>query len=513
MLKSALACLVKRCARPALRFKAAPVESLCRHRQPYSTPSTDDSATRIRRIDSTEPRKKSSNYSAKPVEIPIAGRSHVFAGSYLRDLCKCQNCRDASTRQKLQLTTNIEYDASAASVNVNGDAVSIVWNVKPTGAGLHVTELSIKELAHLAGLSNDGPMPKLPPRRLWLDEDFQSETEDISFEAYMQDDSILLKSLRQLQTHGLVFLTKVPDSSESVSQIAERIGPLKNTFYGMTWDVRSVQGAKNVAYTAQDLGFHMDLLYMKQPPHLQFLHCIRSSAQGGASLFSDTYRVLHDLYTNKPGYFQTLSSIQVPYHYDHADAKPRGHYYHHTHPVVSLEPLRFVDPSEPSSAVRFPDMQQFAHAAGRPKTAWVREEFNANLPSYIKSVAWSPPFQAPFATTAFSHVHPDTVQALEQGFGAWRRAARAFDAVLHQEKGIHERMMKPGECVLFDNTRIVHARKAFVPGDEGSERWLRGAYVDRDPYESRLKVLLKKEMEETRSMDELGAPHWMPDAL
>nr|OQO26894.1 hypothetical protein B0A51_08347 [Rachicladosporium sp. CCFEE 5018] len=513
MLQPRLASLARRRAKPIPRCGLAVEAIIVKHRRPYSTPSSDEGATRIRRIDPTQPKKKAINYAAKPVEIPVNGQTHIFAGTYLRDLCKCQKCRDSSTRQKLQLTANIELDASAASVDVNGDAVSIVWNVNGKNAGLHVTELSIKELAHLAGLGDDGPMPNLPSRRPWLDDDFRSEAQDITFDAYMQDDSILLKALRQLQTHGLVFLTKVPDSSDSVSQIAERIGPLKNTFYGMTWDVRSVQGAKNVAYTSQDLGFHMDLLYMKQPPHLQFLHCIRSSAQGGASLFSDTYRAVQDMYINKPAFFQTLTEIHVPYHYDHADAEPTGHYYHHAHPVISLEPLRFVDPHETSLSVTFPDVRRLGNAAGRPDYAWTREHFTAHLPAYITSVAWSPPFQAPFATTAFSHVHPDTVQALEQGFGSWRRAARSFDAVLHQQKGIHERMMKPGECVLFDNTRIVHARKAFIPGDEGSERWLRGAYVDRDPYESRLKVLLKKEMEEKGSMDELGAPHWLPDAL
>lgn len=49
--------------------------------------------------------------------------------------------------------------------------------------------------------------------------------------------------------------------------------------------------------------------------------------------------------------------------------------------------------------------------------------------------------------------------------------------------------MKPGECVIFDNRRVLHARKAFEVGDQGKERWLRGAYIDKDPFLSKLKVL------------------------
>lgn len=57
---------------------------------------------------------------------------------------------------------------------------------------------------------------------------------------------------------------------------------------------------------------------------------------------------------------------------------------------------------------------------------------------------------------------------------------------------VYERMMKPGECVLFDNRRVLHARKAFEVGDAGKERWLRGAYLDKDPFLSKLQVLKHK---------------------
>jgi hypothetical protein len=41
----------------------------------------------------------------------------------------------------------------------------------------------------------------------------------------------------------------VPSGEESVINIGTRIGPLRDSFYGRTWDVKSVPNAKNVAYT------------------------------------------------------------------------------------------------------------------------------------------------------------------------------------------------------------------------------------------------------------------------
>ena len=75
--------------------------------------------------------------------------------------------------------------------------------------------------------------------------------------------------LRCLDDYGLGLLDEmphfdeddpVPTSTYGVDQIGAEIGPLRDSLYGRTWDVRSVVGAKNIAYTHQHLGLHMDLL-------------------------------------------------------------------------------------------------------------------------------------------------------------------------------------------------------------------------------------------------------------
>ena len=49
--------------------------------------------------------------------------------------------------------------------------------------------------------------------------------------------------------------------------------------------------------------------------------------------------------------------------------------------------------------------------------------------------------------------------------------------------------MKLDGCVIFDDGRVLHGRKAFQVADVGKDRWLRGAYVDKDPFMSNSRAL------------------------
>jgi len=90
--------------------------------------------------------------------------------------------------------------------------------------------------------------------------------EFIDYADYMGNPQIFNNAMKKLGSWGLIFLDNVPQEETAVEKIAEAIGPLRNTFYGRTWDVKSKPQAENVAYTAHHLGLHMDLLYMKNPP-------------------------------------------------------------------------------------------------------------------------------------------------------------------------------------------------------------------------------------------------------
>jgi gamma-butyrobetaine dioxygenase len=443
-----------------------------------------------------------SSYFTKLPKNESTRADYVLPTMSLRDMCKCPRCVDSSTRQKLFSTVDIPPDIAISNVTELPNGVMVEWdNDLPGFDKSHQSIFENEVLDAMATRGTSKTLPRLPRRRFWADTEFRTEAPDLTYEAYMEDDATLYKALQQLHSHGLLFLKNVPESPDSVSRIVQRIGPLKNTFYGETWDVRSVPEAKNVAYTSQDLGFHMDLLYMKQPPHLQFLHCIRSSASGGASLFTDSFKAISDLFHSDLDAFCELESRPITFHYDHIDS----HYYQQSRPLIELAPLRFSTYFFSTfRSLRDYDLRSQGPSwrrKGEKKRRMLLDLFS--LESHLDGVSWAPPFQAPFElTNTYSRwsENPTTIN-MEINLRNWHAAAQKFNKIIHKEENIHERMMKPGECVLFDNRRVLHARKAFEVADAGKERWLRGAYLDKDPFMSKLRVMahrFKKEQREKK---------------
>ena len=285
--------------------------------------------------------------------------------------------------------------------------------------------------------------------KLWDKGVMAENTKRIKYDDYMTDDRALFAALSHLDAYGLIFLYQIPDSEQAVEAIAGRIGPLKETFYGRTWDVKSKPQAKNIAYTDISLEFHQDLLYMTNPPHLQFLHALRARAPGGASLFTDalraarvlqSYAICTSQVTSTRGaksWFDCLCDVSVPYYY-----KNDGHHYHFRRSTIELEP-----------------------------------RVSNEHPIAVRCVNWSPPFQGVFDRNM------DQVSA-------WHDAARKLQDEFSKPENIFEHRLEEGECVVFDNRRVLHARAKF-DASEG-ERWLKGAYLDDDVFFSKARVLSQK---------------------
>ena len=69
------------------------------------------------------------------------------------------------------------------------------------------------------------------------------------------------------------------------------------------------------------------------------------------------------------------------------------------------------------------------------------------------------------------------------------RAIRRFTALCDSPGFRITFPFRPGDCVVFDNRRVLHGREAFEEGV--GERHLRGCYVDRDDLYSRLRMLAR----------------------
>jgi len=403
-----------------------------------------------------------------PVSIHRPSGGLIVDGKYfqpalLRDACTCSQCVDPSSTQKNFQTTDIPSSITIKSLETlrNGE-MRLKWNDDVPGFGEdHITVFAESALHYYGNDSVIRDRTRVSDTAvLWDTAKMKKQLEFVDFEDYMNSDKSLWRALWLLLTQGLMIVRNVPGSEKSVEDIALRIGNIRDSLYGRTWDVKSVPDAKNVAYTAKHLGLHMDLLYMADPPGFQFLHCLKSTAEGGASLFADAFNAAKKLHEGQQAF---LAHAPVAYQYKNA-----GEHYYHTHPVIELE-----------------------RKESRGRTA---------EPAKIRYMNYSPPFQA-------NYLLPHTKGST--GANGFLNALRAFAKQTEKEENLLEYRLQEGECVIFNNRRILHGRKQFDA--LGGERWLKGTYVDADVVHSRYRVLERSYHPEKNTLNDSNAKHVFED--
>ncbi len=247
----------------------------------------------------------------------------------------------------------------------------------------------------------------------------------------MSSDEVLYHWMSDLDKHGLAIIRKMPATDEAVVDTAQRIDYLRRTNFGVTFNVISVPKPINLAYTSIALPLHTDLANQEVPPGYQFLHCLANESEGGASTFVDGLRVLEDLREEAPEHFRLLAEHPIPFRFHDEDHDIRQH-----HPVINLDCFGNI----------------------------VEIKYNAHLADI---------FDLP---EVFMH--------------EYYLAYRNLMGRLKDPRYMIRLKLKGGEMVVFDNRRVLHGRDAFDPTT--GLRHLRGCYVDRSEFKSRLRVLAKQ---------------------
>lgn len=404
---------------------------------------------------------------------------------WLRDSCPCPSCVHPSTRQKLHRTSDVPLDIKPKRLtwvhSLDKDAkwaLEVEWD-RPlwkhdtgstgveghTAAAGHVggeghrsqySERWLKtwsDESKVKERNQDSALSMIP----WLAKDLAEEGGKsklfFSYNEVQRDEKALLGALKQLTNYGLTVLRDVPTTITGeweLEKVANLLSHVRETFYGPLWDVRSLAAARNVAYTDLDLDLHMDLLYFENPPRYQLLHCLRNrNVTGGQSIFVDALQAAQTLWKEDREAFNLLATTDVGFHYIND-----GHHLAQRHKTIVVDPS-----SDPSSS----------------------------SPPKITSINYSPPFQAPLP----SSTPPAFYQALQK-----------FAATLRRPEGRWEYLLKEGDVVVFDNRRVLHARRAFSGGSNGASaagkkdaecnRWLKGCYVEADAVADRIRVLRTK---------------------
>lgn len=387
----------------------------------------------------TNPRDISLEFDKLPAPVTVSQL-------WLRDACQCHLCVSESSGQKRFATCDIPSTLTVDSLRVLEDGgLEVSWaNDLALSSNPHVSAYPLAVLhdilLHRAPFQPPPYSRNISAREIWDSHYFEkdSPSREISYASWMEDNSRFAEAFRNLHHWGLVIIRGVPQTESAVEQVASKLGHLQATFYGPTWDVVSKPQAENVAYTNEFLCLHQDLMYLNEPPRIQILHCLENGCEGGDSLFSDGLRAAHDLRLNNESHYRTLVTSTVDFHY----AKG-GHYWHNRHATIKTQGIR------------------------RSKV------MNATP----MGVRWSPPFQAPFWTAlqrgkeSFRLDRPTGFKVEE-----WQEAAKVFRDSIEDPANMVQFRLQPGDCVVFDNWRVLHGRRAFDTGS--GRRHLRGTYVE-----------------------------------
>jgi gamma-butyrobetaine dioxygenase len=324
--------------------------------------------------------------------------------------------------ERLIDTLSIADDVAPATVVISpaGD-LDVSW----AGDGHRSTFAPAWLAAHAY---DDGPRFEAPVRTLWSDEAVAPPPE-VAYPAVMDSDAGLLDWLRQLAGFGLSFVRGAPTTPGTVVGLAERIAFLRNSNFGLLWDVVSKPDPDSLAYTAHALGPHIDLVSREMLPGLQFLHCLVFDAEGGDSVLVDGFACAAEL------------AAEVPEAYDR----------------LTTTPVRF----------------RYRDGAGTDVSARV-PLIRLDVDGSVREVRYSNALLAPLDVPADEML-------------ATYRALRAFGRIL--VSGRHELRfrLRPGDVMCFDNYRVLHGRAEFDPNS--GPRHLQGCYVDRDDFLSRLRAL------------------------
>ena len=239
--------------------------------------------------------------------------------------------------------------------------------------------------------------------------------------------------LNELVLHGACLLIRAPTEQGFLQDLAQVIGPLRDSNFGPLWDVRAdvtlAGDAKTntTANTGYRLGPHTDLPTREIPPGFQFLHCLINEAEGGSSTLTDGAAIVAELRESYPEDFELLST------------------------------RRWV----------------FFNRGPGIDHRWSAPIIDYSLGNTL------PTIRAFYPVRAFPDMPDEDVDAAY-------KALRRFHQLADDPRFELRFRLSAGDIMCFDNRRILHGRDAFT--GEGF-RHLQGIYIDRDEILSTARAL------------------------
>ena len=342
------------------------------------------------------------------------GRQSILEAVWLRDHCQGEECRHSTNGQRLLNVTDIPEDVSIEKVLLEGNSLTIVFAPEQ--------HRSVFELEWLYQncycLNTQSDDRSASHKQLWHKDTFSEGLPRCDYERFCSDRPEKTRALKSVRDSGFVILENVPCEPGQVLDVIKRFGFVRETNYGPMFEVMTKVDPNNLAFTNLGLGCHLDNPYRDPVPGLQLLHCLESSTRGGESILQDGFQAAEILRQENPQHFETLTRQWINFRFRDNDADLRSR-------------VPFIETN--------------------------------NLSEVVK--------------VRFNNRSIDTIKLKPEQIKPFYAAYRHYAEILEREDQQVCFKLQPGDLMLFDNTRVLHARTAY---STGGTRHLQGAYSDLD---------------------------------
>jgi gamma-butyrobetaine dioxygenase len=359
------------------------------------------------------------------------GERHRFHAVWLRDNSLDPETRSAGNGQRLITILEQPRDARIRSASLDQRGVSITFAPEEKTTVFPLSWLrarSYDRRGRQAAGWTDGAVER------W-DSSLQSNVPSASWRRLARDRAALGGWLSAVRRYGFAVMTEVPVESGFLCTVVETFGYVRETNYGRWFEVRAEVNPSNLAYTNLGLQAHTDNPYRDPVPTLQILACLENTVEGGDSLVIDGFKVVERLKAESPRHFDVLS--RYPARFEYAG----------------------------SAGVRLKAKRPFIELG--PDGELIAVRFNNRSLSALSDIPYDD---------------------MEDYYAAYRR----FAEIIEDRSMAVTFKLAPGELFIVDNTRVLHARRAF---SGTGKRWLQGCYADKDGLFSTLAVI-EDEMKE-----------------
>ncbi|EDO40404.1 predicted protein [Nematostella vectensis] len=357
---------------------------------------------------------------------------------YLRDNCQCPKCYNSLLLQRnLDSISEVDLDVKPKAVEVRDDGkqIHITWPNE------HISQFNSAWLHNKKLPESDDLTGKMKLNKkgveFWNKSMLQGKLVRFNYEDVMTKKSALFEWLHTLHSVGIALIEEAPSGMKpiAVERLATRVGYIKDTHYGHTFDVNAKFDANNLAYTTADLPLHCDIPQSEYYPGVQMLHCLQQApTEGGESIFVDGFFIAQEIKEQHPRLFNLLATTPIPY----VDiGKDEFGDFHLKNKRESIE------------------LDELGHI--------VRFTYNNHVRDY------------------FMDSPVEKVQLLYQAY-------LILGQMMRDPVNMLEYKLSPGEVVSFNNSRVLHGRRGYTITGEGN-RHLQGCYMDWDLVNARLRNL------------------------